>query len=81
MDGMRGLDAWITSGRYSSSLLLVTCSACGDETTVTAETEYGATTWTPEECRHCGHAFDGDEDWREDEPPDPDPYDEPPGLA
>jgi hypothetical protein len=74
MDGMRGLDAWITGGRYNASQGLVTCPSCEEQTAVTAETEYGATTWTPEECKHCGAAFSGDEPWEDDEPPEPDPH-------
>ena len=65
------LDRYITSGRYSESLMLVTCSHCGDTTRVAAETEYGATTWSPEECGKCKEPFEGDETWIEDEP-DPD---------
>ena len=68
-DGMRGLDAWITSGRYSTQWLIVTCP-CGDESEVKAETDYGATTWTPGGCAGCGRAFTGDEPWYDDEPPE-----------
>jgi len=75
MDGMRGLDAWITSGRYSASWAWVTCRACDEQTLVHCETEYGATTWSPEECKHCDRPFDGDEPWEEDEPPVPEPDD------
>lgn len=71
MDGMRGLDAWITGGRYSSSRGDVICP-CGETTHVTAETEYGSITWTPEECKNCGRVFEGDEEWIDDEPPEPD---------
>lgn len=67
---MDGLDAWITSGRYSSCPMQVTCEGCGERTFVTAETEYGMTTWSPEECAHCGRGFTGDEDWEEDYGPD-----------
>lgn len=66
---MRGLDAWITGGRYSKALGLVMCPDCGEQTPVTSETEYGATTWEPEECA-CGHEFTGEEAWEDDEPPD-----------
>lgn len=67
---MRGLDAWITGGRYSSCPMIVTCDVCGECTPVTAETEYGVTTWSPEECKACGVEFAGDEDWTDDEGPD-----------
>lgn len=74
MDGMRGLDAWITGGRYSSSRGDVTCP-CGEVTLVTMETEYGSTTWEPGECK-CGREFEGDEPWVDDEPdyPEDDVY-------
>jgi hypothetical protein len=70
MDGMRNLDSWITSGRYDSSQLDVTCSKCGEATAVLSETEYGTTCWTPEECPKCHTSFDGEESWCESEPPD-----------
>ena len=57
------LDNHITSGRYRSEYLLVTCFNCRNNTVVEAETEYGATTWTPEECSNCLEPFEGDEDW------------------
>jgi len=55
------LDRYITDGRYSKSVGEVTCNACGETTTVTAETEYGATTWEPEECGRCGNEFTDEE--------------------
>lgn len=67
---MRGLDAWITGGRYSSELLDVTCPACGEVTAVTCETEYGASMWSPEECGSCGEGFSGEESFEASEPPD-----------
>jgi hypothetical protein len=67
---MRGLDAWITSGRYSKDLIVVTCPTCETDTPVVAETEYGATEWSPGECSKCGRSFEGDEQWVEDEPPE-----------
>lgn len=67
------LDRWITGGRYSRVLIVVTCPACEEQTPVEAETEYGVTTWSPEECRACGREFDGDETWADDEP-DPDRF-------
>jgi len=75
MDGLDrdALDRWITGGRYSSCAMQVTCPACGEETFVVSETEYGSTEWNPAECgnKACGREFTGDEDWREDEPPEP----------
>lgn len=67
------LDRHITGGRYSADQLLVTCGHCGEKTTVVAETDYGMTTWSPEECtnKKCNELFNGDEEWDEDEP-DPD---------
>jgi ribosomal protein S27E len=65
---MRGLDNWITSGRYSSNHLDVTCSKCGETTAVFEETEYGMTTWTPEECSKCKHEFGDDDQWEQAEP-------------
>jgi len=80
MDGMRGLDAWITGGRYSSSAIRVTCPECEHETPVHTETEYGQTTWMPEECEKCHREFQGDETSETDEGPDyePDDWREPP---
>lgn len=72
MDGMRGLDAYITGGRYRSSLGYVTCPGCDSQNPVTYEEEYGTGWWTPEECTTCGRAYEGDEAWEEDEGPDPD---------
>ena len=65
------LDRYITGGRYSRSLILVTCPACETQTPVEVETEYGVTTWNPVECRKCGREFTGQEEWEDDEP-DPD---------
>jgi hypothetical protein len=64
------LDRYITGGRYSAAAGLVTCP-CGEQVAVEAETEYGTTTWSPEECPKCGRAFDGDEPWVDDEGPQP----------
>jgi DNA-directed RNA polymerase subunit RPC12/RpoP len=63
---MRGLDEWITGGRYSSNGGEVTCEKCGAATHVVSESEYGMTTWSPEECSKCGKEFDGDEGWVDD---------------
>lgn len=62
------LDRWITGGRYSKDFLVVTCSKCEEDTPVVAETEYGATYWSPEECKHCGETFTGEEPWELDGP-------------
>ena len=56
MSELRGLDNWITSGRYHVEYLLVTCNLCGENTIVMAETQYGGTWWNPEECSNC-HTF------------------------
>lgn len=64
------LDRYITGGRYSSERLLVACPGCGETTPVDAESEYGATTWSPEECPKCGREFEGDEKFEADEGPD-----------
>lgn len=66
------LDRWITGGRYSKSMGLVTCPDCEEQTRVTSETEYGATEWSPAECSTCKREFTGDERWQDDEPPEPD---------
>ena len=58
----------------------VTCADCGVETTV------GVTLWpatrhepadgqtSPEECPKCGKPFGPEDEWRESEPPEPDPH-------
>lgn len=58
---MSKLDDYITSGRYRADVFNVVCSVCDLETTVTAETEFGATEWVPDECANCGEVFKGDE--------------------
>jgi transcription elongation factor Elf1 len=68
---MDRLDAWITGGRYTKDLLLVTCPGCEEDTPVTCETEYGMSTWEPMECKWCGRDFDGTEHFETDEGPDP----------
>lgn len=68
------LDRWITGGRYRSEQLRATCEKCGESSAVLAESEYGATTWTPEECPACGTPWSEDTPWADDEPPEPDPY-------
>jgi hypothetical protein len=72
MSSLPGYDAWRTGGRYRSSLGYVTCPGCDEATAVTYEEEYGAGSWTPEECKYCGRAFEGDEAWEDDDGPDPD---------
>lgn len=62
------LDRWITGGRYSRELIVVECSKCHGDTPVSAETEYGSTYWTPEECRYCDTPFTGEEAWELDGP-------------
>ena len=62
------LDQWIAGGRYRSEYLLVTCNNCKGYTHVIAETEYGATYWTPEECPHCGDFFDENTAWEVSDP-------------
>ena len=42
MSHLKGLDAWIVSGRYSWEYLLVECSHCHENTIVKAEQEYGS---------------------------------------
>lgn len=77
MSSLPGYDAWRTGGDYSKQLLVVLCPECDEWTPVKAETEYGSTYWTPEECKHCDHSFTGDETWESDEGPDPyDRYEE-----
>ncbi len=76
MDGMRDLDSWITSGRFSSTAMFVLCAKCGEETFVVAETEFGATDWNPAECRQCKESFNGEEEWSEAEAPEEEEYDE-----
>jgi len=72
------LDRWITGGRYHEETLVVTCPDCEETTTVKATTDYGATEWDPAECGSCKREFDGDEQWHEAEPPEPEPDDSEP---
>lgn len=69
------LDRWITDGRFREEALVVLCPDCEETTNVSATTEYGATEWDPAECGSCKREFTGDEQWHEDEPPEPD-YDD-----
>lgn len=69
----RDLDRWITDGRYSKSVGYVICPACEESTDVIIETEYGATEWSTDNCKHCGAPFPENIDWYDAEP-DP-PYD------
>jgi len=53
------LDAWITSPRYSVAHIDAfcvnpRCRSLNDPVPVTAETEYGTTTWEPDGCPDCG---------------------------
>ena len=61
----RDLDSYITGGRYHSEYLIVTCSECEEHTIVLAETEYGSTWWTPEECKYCHEYFDENTNFQE----------------
>lgn len=63
-----GYDAWATGGRYTSQPLRATCTHCGESAPVTAETEYGATVWLPEECPSRGEPWDEEAPWEVDEP-------------
>ena len=65
MSALKGLDAWITSGRYRWEYLLVTCNQCQETTVVKADIEYGSTWWTPDECKHCHKSFDDDVEFEE----------------
>ena len=53
------LDRWITGGRYNGTTIQVWCQNPECETydvepiEVFAQTEYGMTWWTPDECPHC----------------------------
>ena len=58
MSELKGLDAWITSGRYRWEYLQVFCNHCDEATIVKAEQEYGGVWWTPDECKNCGVTFD-----------------------
>lgn len=54
------LDNWITGGRYNSTRIQVWCQNAECDTydeepiEVFAQTEYGTTWWTPDECPVCG---------------------------
>lgn len=47
------LDRHITSGRYSTEMVDFTCDSCGHNFAGTVETEYGTSTFQPEECPAC----------------------------
>lgn len=64
-------DRWATGGRYSKRTIGVLCPECEEWTTVTAEDEYGTTTWTPDECSSCRAPFP-DNARVEEEPDEPD---------
>jgi len=66
MAELKGLDAWITSGRYAWEYLRVTCNHCDEVTIVKAEQEYGSVWWTPDECGNCGIEFDKNVTYEED---------------
>ena len=65
MSLLKGLDSWLTSGRYYKEYLLVTCNHCNENTPVEAEQEYGSVWWTPEECRYCNTPFDDNVSFQE----------------
>lgn len=70
------LDRWITDGRYSSTVALITCPDCEEQTMVTIESEYGGSTWDPGECK-CGREFNGEEPFEDGAPEaEYDPMDE-----
>ncbi|GAH39765.1 unnamed protein product [marine sediment metagenome] len=46
-------DSHITSGRYSRQEATFVCNECGNELEGIIETEYGGSTYTPEECPRC----------------------------
>ena len=71
MSSLPGYDAWATGGRYSKDLIRAHCDECEEWTPVTAESEYGAETWTPDECKYCGAPFGADAVTEPDEPPEP----------
>lgn len=80
MNELRGLDAWITGGRYSKTTETVychnrDCDEFSEPVVVTYESEYGGGWYTPEECPKCGH------EWHDDEPTWPDEDDEPEWYA
>ncbi|HEY4680897.1 MAG TPA: hypothetical protein VIH04_06500 [Nitrosarchaeum sp.] len=58
MSQLKGLDSWLTSGRYQYEYLLVECNHCCENTIVKAEQEFGAVWWEPEECKYCKKDFD-----------------------
>lgn len=70
MEELRGLDAYLTGGNYSSRYLIITCPVCDDATKVEAETEYGATYWTPDSCVNCHEYFTGEEVYEDYYPED-----------
>jgi hypothetical protein len=66
------LDRWIVNGpSRRDELLRATCTACGEESPVTASHELGAEWWQPEECPVCHEPWHDDTPWVDDEP-DPD---------
>ncbi len=65
MSQLKGLDTYLTSGRYSYEYLLVECNNCHENTVVTAHNEYGMVWWEPEECQYCFEPFDSDSKFQE----------------
>ena len=70
MGDLKGLDAWLVSGRYSWEYLQVECNHCGEYTIVKAEQEYGGVWWTPDLCQYCKKDFDDDVKYQEWYPED-----------
>lgn len=65
MSTLKGLDSWLTSGRYRWEYLQVFCNHCGEVTIVKAEQEYGSVWWEPESCGACQTPFDDNVDYEE----------------
>lgn len=67
------LDAWITGGRYDKQELEAwcvnpECAMFNDKPVfVLAESEYGTTWWTPDECPVCGGELQEGRPGEEDE--------------
>ena len=68
MSELRGLDEWITGGRYRKEYLMMTCSKCQECTIVECETEYGASYCNPQECKYCFEPFDEKTVWETYDP-------------
>lgn len=71
---MTDYDRYITGGRWRQEFLVASCP-CGTKTGVTAETEYGRTTLSPEECPACGDPWPDDVELEPDGPDEDAAYD------